>query len=103
VKPCRTEKKEGAKEVGSRSGAHLRLISNTQENENQKIDMKKNQKISMETDQPTNNVEESTYTLLVRSEDKKHALFETILYGLVAVGVLVAILQFADQPVSFGA
>jgi hypothetical protein len=39
----------------------------------------------------------------VRSEDKKRALFETFLYGLVAVGVLVAILQFADQPVSFGA
>ncbi|MEY2544026.1 MAG: hypothetical protein QOE81_1487 [Verrucomicrobiota bacterium] len=103
MKACRTENKEGAKEVGSPSGAHLRLISNTQENENQKIDMKKNQKISMETNQPTNNVEESTYALLVRSEDKKHALFETVLYGLVAVGVLIAILQFADQPVSFGA
>jgi len=39
----------------------------------------------------------------VRSEDKKHALFETVLYGLVALGVVAAILQFADQPVSFGA
>ena len=57
----------------------------------------------MKTDQPSNNVEESTYALLVRSEDKKHALFETVLYGLVALGVLAAILQFADQPVSFGA
>jgi len=57
----------------------------------------------MKTRQPSNNVEESTYALLVRSEDKKRALFETILYSLVAVGVLVAILQFADQPVSFGA
>ena len=68
-----------------------------------KIDMKANQKILMKTSRPSNNVKESTYALLVRSEDKKHALFETILYGLVAVGVLVAILQFADQPVSFGA
>ena len=57
----------------------------------------------MKTRQPSNNVEESTYALLVRSEDKKRALLETILYGLVAAGVLVAILQFADQPVSFGA
>jgi hypothetical protein len=57
----------------------------------------------MKTSQPSNNVEESTYALLVRSEDKKRAVFETVLYGLVAVGVLVAILQFADQPVSFGA
>ena len=53
--------------------------------------------------QPSKNVEESTYALLVRSEDKKRALFETIAYSLVAVGVVVAILQFADQPVSFGA
>ena len=67
-----------------------------------KIDMKANRKILMKTSQPSNNVEESTYALLVRSEDKKRALFETILYGLVAVGVVVAILQFADQPVSFG-
>jgi hypothetical protein len=65
--------------------------------------MKTNQEISMKTSQPSKNVEESTYALLVRSEDKKRAVFETVLYGLVAVGVLVAILQFADQPVSFGA
>jgi hypothetical protein len=65
--------------------------------------MKTNQEISVKTNEPSNNVEESTYALLVRSEDKKRALFETVLYGLVALGVLVAILQFADQPVSFGA
>jgi hypothetical protein len=68
-----------------------------------KIDMKANQKILMETSQPSNNVEESTYALLVRSEDKNRALFETVLYGLVALGVLAAILQFADQPVLLGA
>ncbi len=65
--------------------------------------MKTKQERLMKTRQPSNNVEESTYALLVRSEDKKRALFETILYSLVAVGALVAILQFADQPVSFGA
>ena len=65
--------------------------------------MKTNQETAVKTKQLGNNVEESTYALLVRSEDKKSALFETVLYGLVAVGVLVAILQFADQPVSFGA
>jgi hypothetical protein len=57
----------------------------------------------METNQPNKNVEESTYALLVRSEDRKHALFETIVYGLVILSALAAILQFADQPVSFGA
>jgi hypothetical protein len=62
--------------------------------------MKTNQETK--TSQPSNG-EESTYALLVRSEDKKSALFETVLYGLIALGALVAILQFADQPISFGA
>ena len=57
----------------------------------------------MKTNERKDNVEESTYALLVRSEDKKRALFETIVYGLVILSALVAILQFADQPVLFGA
>ena len=62
----------------------------------------KTKKIDMKTKQTSNNVEESTYALLVRSEDKKRALFETIFYGLVILSALVAILQFVDQPVLFG-
>ena len=57
----------------------------------------------MKTSQPNNNVEESTYALLVRSEDRKRALLETIVYGLVILSALAAILQFADLPVLFGA
>jgi hypothetical protein len=57
----------------------------------------------MKTRQPNNNVEESTYALLVRSEDKKRALLETIVYGRVILSALATILQFADQPVKFGA
>ena len=56
----------------------------------------------MKTNEGRKKSEESTYALLKRSEDKKRALFETVLYGLIAVGAVVAILQFADQPVSFG-
>jgi hypothetical protein len=57
----------------------------------------------MKTNQPNKHVEESAYALLVRSEDKKRAVFETIVYGLVILSALAAILQFADQPVLFGA
>ena len=57
----------------------------------------------MKTRQPKNNFKESTYALLVCSEDRKRALLETILYGLVILSALAAILQFADQPVNFGA
>jgi hypothetical protein len=57
----------------------------------------------MKTRQPNNNVEESTYALLVRSEDKKRALLETIVYGRVILSALAAILLFAEQPVKFGA
>jgi hypothetical protein len=56
----------------------------------------------VKTNEPKNKVERSTYSLLVRSEEKKRALFETIVYGLVALSVVVAILQFADQSVLFG-
>ena len=65
--------------------------------------MKTKKKIPVKATQPNNNVEESTYGMLVRSEDKKRALLETIVYGLVILSALAAILQFADQPVSFGA
>jgi hypothetical protein len=57
----------------------------------------------MKTSQLNNNVKESTYALLVRSEDKKRALLETIVYGLLILSTLAAILQFADQPIRFGA
>jgi hypothetical protein len=65
--------------------------------------MKTKEKIAMKTSQTNNNTEESTYALLVRSEDKKRALLETIVYGLVILSALAAILQFADQPIRFGA
>jgi hypothetical protein len=65
--------------------------------------MKTKEKIPMKTSQPNNNTEESTYALLVRSEDKKRALLETIVYGLIILSALAAILQFADQPIRFGA
>ena len=54
----------------------------------------------MKTNKVSKKGEESTYALLDRSEDKKHALFETLLYVLIAISAVVAILQFVDQPVS---
>jgi hypothetical protein len=64
--------------------------------------MKTKEKIAMKTNQTNNNVEESTYALLVRLKDKKRALLETVVYGLIILSALAAILQFTDQPVSFG-
>jgi hypothetical protein len=61
------------------------------------------EQMHMKTSQPNNRVEESTYAMLVRSEEKKRALLEMIVYGLVILSALAAILQFADQPVLFGA
>jgi hypothetical protein len=56
----------------------------------------------MKPNQRNSDVEESTYALIVRSEDKKSALLETIVYGLFTLSALAAILQFADQPILFG-
>ncbi len=53
----------------------------------------------MKTTKSLNQVQESTYTLLVRSEEKERSLFETIAYGLLIVSSVAAIWQFAVQPV----
>ena len=52
----------------------------------------------MKTNEPTNEVEESSYSMLVHSEEKKRSYFETIVYGLILLSAIAAILQFAEQP-----
>ena len=54
----------------------------------------------MKTNESLNEVRESTYTLLVRSEEKERSLFETIAYGLFILSAVAAIWQFAQQPVN---
>jgi len=51
------------------------------------------------TDQPENQ-HESTYALLIRSEEKSRNLFEVAIYPLLSLGPLIAIWQFAQQPVN---
>jgi hypothetical protein len=64
--------------------------------------MKTKKTILVKTNKQISEVEELTYSLLVRSEEKRRALFETIVYGLVILSAVAAILQFAGQPVLFG-
>ena len=45
-----------------------------------------------------NNEHESTYTLLVRSEETGWNIMEAVLYGLVGLSAIVSIWQFAQQP-----
>ena len=52
----------------------------------------------MKANEPNNEVEESSYALLVRSEEKKRTYFETIIYSLILLSAVAAILQFAEQP-----
>jgi hypothetical protein len=56
--------------------------------------------------EPTNNTsksenehEESTYALLIRSEEKRRNLIEMTLYSFLILGAVIAIWQFAQQPV----
>ena len=46
------------------------------------------------------NTHESTYALLVRSEEKERNWLETILYAFFILSVVAAIYQFAVQPVN---
>ncbi len=55
----------------------------------------------MKTNLANNEIHESTYAMLVRSEDKERSLFETIVYGLFILSSVAAIGQFALQPVDF--
>jgi hypothetical protein len=46
---------------------------------------------------------ESTYALLVRSEEKGRGLLEALVYALFILGVVLSILQFALAPVKISA
>jgi hypothetical protein len=45
------------------------------------------------------NHQESTYALLVRSEERSRSALETVAYTTFILSVVVAIWQFAQQPV----
>jgi hypothetical protein len=47
--------------------------------------------------------EESTYALLVRSEEKSRGVLETVLYAFFILSAVVSIWQFAQQPVELSA
>jgi hypothetical protein len=51
----------------------------------------------MNTNQTTPH--ESTYALLMRSEEKPRTLLEMIVYGLFILSAVAAIWQFAQQPI----
>ncbi len=55
----------------------------------------------MNTNQPDIEIHESTYALLVRSEEKERSLLEAIAYTLLILSAAAAIWQFAHQPISF--
>jgi hypothetical protein len=50
-----------------------------------------------------NNNQESTYALLVRSEERSRGALETIAYFTCILSVLVAVWQFAHRPVNIPA
>jgi hypothetical protein len=51
-------------------------------------------------DQAGNQHEESTYALLIRSEEKSRNLLEMAIYPLLSLLSLIAIWQFAHQAVN---
>ena len=46
-----------------------------------------------------NHHEESTYALLVRSEEKSRTFFETVAYVILVLSAVFSILQLANHPV----
>ena len=54
----------------------------------------------MKTNESLNPTRKSTYSLLVRSEEKERGVFETIVYGLLVLSAVVGIWQFAHMRVA---
>jgi hypothetical protein len=54
------------------------------------------------TDQPENQ-HESTYALLIRSEEKSRNIIEMAICPILILGAVIAIWQFAQQPVNIPA
>src|SRR5437016_13175553 len=54
------------------------------------------------TDQPENQ-HESTYALLIRSEEKSRNIIEMAIYPILILAAVIAIWQFAQQPVNIPA
>src|SRR5437899_12139766 len=48
-------------------------------------------------DKSMNNEAQSTYGLLVQSEEKGRSIMETVVYALVGLSAIVSIWQFAEQ------
>jgi hypothetical protein len=46
---------------------------------------------------------ESTYALIVRSEEKSRTILETVLYAIFILSVVAGIWQFAQTPVKVSA
>jgi hypothetical protein len=55
----------------------------------------------MKTIKANNKREESTYALIVRSEEKKRVLTEAIVYGLIVLSAMAAIWEFGRELLSF--
>ena len=53
----------------------------------------------MNANETNHKTHESTYALLVRSEEKARGLFETVAYSLFILSAVAAIGQFVLQPV----
>ena len=55
--------------------------------------------LTNDTSKSENEHKESTYALLIRSEEKRRNLIEMTLYSFLILGAVIAIWQFAQQPV----
>jgi hypothetical protein len=60
--------------------------------------MKTNQEgKQMKTNKPNIKREESTYALLVRSEEKKRIVTELVVYGVIILSAVAAIWEFGEE------
>jgi hypothetical protein len=83
-------------EVGARRGAHFQLANRDLLTLSNEMNTK-SRKENMKTNEPNNEKEESTYALLVRSEEKKRIVTEVVVYGVIVLSALAAIWEFGEE------
>jgi hypothetical protein len=55
----------------------------------------------MKANKSTTDLEESTYSLIVRSEEKKRIVTEAVVYGLIVLSAMAAIWEFGQELIWF--
>jgi hypothetical protein len=90
---------ETISEPRKRKCARQKLDDHCHRGQSAALEIRCMKKLTNAIDEPENQ-HESTYALLMRSEEKGRNLLEMVIYPLLIIGAIIAIWQFVLQPMT---